>query len=55
MVDAYEAMTSDRIYRKRLSVEYAINELIKYSGTQFDPKLTKIFIEKVLNKEFHKN
>lgn len=55
VVDAYEAMTSDRIYRKRLSVEYAINELIKYSGTQFDPKLTKIFIEKVLNKEFHKN
>jgi diguanylate cyclase (GGDEF)-like protein/PAS domain S-box-containing protein len=52
VVDAYEAMTSDRPYRKKKSEEYAIQELKKYSGTQFDPKITKIFIEKVLSNEF---
>jgi len=52
IVDAYEAMTSDRVYRKRMSEEYAVNEIIKFSGSQFDPKLAKIFVEKVLEKRF---
>jgi diguanylate cyclase (GGDEF)-like protein/PAS domain S-box-containing protein len=46
--DAYEAMTSDRPYRKAMSKEYAINELKNCSGLQFDPHLVKIFIEEVL-------
>jgi diguanylate cyclase (GGDEF)-like protein/PAS domain S-box-containing protein len=46
--DAYEAMTSDRPYRKAMSKEYAINELKNCSGSQFDPHLVKIFIEEVL-------
>ncbi|MDA3932155.1 MAG: diguanylate cyclase [Tenericutes bacterium] len=51
VVDAYEAMTADRPYRKKMSEEYAIQEIKKYSGTQFDPKIAKIFIEKVLTKQ----
>ena len=46
--DAYEAMTSDRPYRKAMSKEYAISELKNCSGLQFDPHLVKIFIEEVL-------
>lgn len=44
IVDAFDAMTSDRPYRKALSIDQAINELRKYSGAQFDPTLTEIFI-----------
>ncbi len=43
--DAYDAMTSDRVYRKAISKEEAIKELIKHSGTQFDPEVVKLFIE----------
>lgn len=49
--DAYEAMTSKRPYKDPISKEAAIMELKKYSGRQFDPKLTKIFINEVLIKE----
>ncbi len=45
IVDAYDAMTSDRVYRKALGKEYAISELRKYAGTQFDPQLVKLFLE----------
>ncbi len=48
ITDAYEAMTSDRPYRKKMSKEYAVSEIIKNSGTQFDPKLARVFVEKVL-------
>lgn len=51
VVDAYEAMTADRPYRKKLSEEYAISEIKKCSGTQFDPKIAKIFINIVLLKK----
>jgi len=52
VVDAYEAMTADRPYRKRLSREYAVSEIIRCSGTQFDPKIAKIFVEKVLEEQW---
>lgn len=48
--DSYDAMTTDRPYRKALSQEQAIHELETFSGTQFHPDLTKCFIEKVLMK-----
>jgi HD-GYP domain-containing protein (c-di-GMP phosphodiesterase class II) len=48
IADAYEVMTSDRPYRKALSNEVAIEELKKYKGKQFDPKLVDVYIEKVL-------
>lgn len=43
--DTFDAMTSDRSYRKALTDEKAIQELIDCSGTQFDPELVKVFIE----------
>ena len=43
--DAYDSMTSNRPYRRPLSNEEAKNELIKYSGKQFDPNLISIFLD----------
>lgn len=53
VVDAYQAMISDRPYRKALSMEEAKKELVRNSGTQFDPHIVGIFIE-ILNKEKQK-
>ncbi len=50
ITDAYEAMTSDRPYRKKMSKEAAAREIVLNAGTQFDPELAKLFVEKVLNK-----
>jgi putative nucleotidyltransferase with HDIG domain len=49
LVDSYDAMTQDRVYRKALSRDQAIHEILNYRGIQFDPKITDIFIE-ILNK-----
>jgi HD-GYP domain-containing protein (c-di-GMP phosphodiesterase class II) len=45
VVDAYDAMKSDRPYRKALTEETAIQELKQGSGTQFEPKLVEVFLE----------
>jgi diguanylate cyclase (GGDEF)-like protein/putative nucleotidyltransferase with HDIG domain len=45
VADAYDAMTSDRIYRSRLSHERAISELERCAGTQFDPDVVLAFKE----------
>ena len=47
IVDAFDAMTNDRPYRKAKSKQEAIEELKKYSGTQFDPQLIETFIKVV--------
>lgn len=52
VADAYDAMTCDRSYRKGLSRTEAIHELKKNAGTQFDPQVTQVFVEKVLIEEF---
>lgn len=49
IADAFDAMTCERPYRKALSREEAIEELKKNAGTQFDPEIVKVFIEKVLS------
>lgn len=49
IVDSYDAMTQDRVYRKAMSKDAAIEEIIKNAGTQFDPEIAKIFVEDVLN------
>ncbi|MBA7494910.1 hypothetical protein ES702_05488 [subsurface metagenome] len=45
VADAYDAMKSDRPYRKALTEETAIQELKRGSGTQFEPKLVEVFLE----------
>lgn len=45
IADTYDAMTSDRAYRKALSHEVAIAEIQECSGTQFDPHLAQLFID----------
>jgi diguanylate cyclase (GGDEF)-like protein/PAS domain S-box-containing protein len=52
IIDAYEAMTAVRVYKDKMSQEEAVKEIIRCSGTQFDERLAKIFIEKVLKKEW---
>ena len=43
--DSFDAMVSRRAYKDALSVEYAIGELEKGKGTQFDPDVAEAFIE----------
>jgi diguanylate cyclase (GGDEF)-like protein/putative nucleotidyltransferase with HDIG domain/PAS domain S-box-containing protein len=44
IADAYDAMVSDRVYRKGRSPERAFEELRRCAGTQFDPQLVERFI-----------
>ena len=44
VADTYDAMTSDRAYRKNLGHERAINEIRNYAGRQFDPEMVKAFL-----------
>jgi len=44
VADSFDAMTSNRIYRPRLSDEVAIEELKKNSGSQFDPRAVEAFL-----------
>ena len=44
VADAYEAMTSDRVYRPALSDEAAQIELMQCAGTQFDKQVTEAFL-----------
>jgi putative nucleotidyltransferase with HDIG domain len=44
VADAFDAMTSDRSYRKSLPINTAVEELIKNKGTQFDPLIIDVFV-----------
>ncbi len=50
VADCFDAMVSERPYRKRMSIEDAFKELERNSGTQFDPKIVKVFIKTMKNK-----
>jgi HD-GYP domain-containing protein (c-di-GMP phosphodiesterase class II) len=45
VVDTLDAMTSDRPYRKGLPYERARDELLRYAGKQFDPRIVQAFLE----------
>jgi len=45
VVDAYDAMTSERPYRRPLSHEEAVEELVRCSGIQFDPRCVEAFLK----------
>ena len=44
IADAFDAMTANRVYRKKLDFEFVLGELKKGRGTQFDPKLVDIML-----------
>jgi putative nucleotidyltransferase with HDIG domain len=50
IADAFDAMTSERPYRKAKTVEGALAELRRYAGSQFDPELVKRFEKAVKQK-----
>jgi putative nucleotidyltransferase with HDIG domain len=45
LADAYDAMTTDRTYRKAMAREDALKEMRRVSGTQFDPECLKVFLD----------
>jgi HD-GYP domain-containing protein (c-di-GMP phosphodiesterase class II) len=44
VVDTFDAMTSDRPYRKALTIDDARNEIEEWSGRQFDPDVAAAFL-----------
>lgn len=50
IADAWDAMTSDRVYRPAMSVEAARQELVRCAGTQFDPELVDLFLDTVVDR-----
>jgi putative nucleotidyltransferase with HDIG domain len=45
VADAFDAMTSDRPYRRALDHDAAVAEVARCAGTQFDPEIVRIFLE----------
>ena len=44
VIDSFDVIINDRPYKKALPLEFAINEIKICAGTQFDPKIVKIFL-----------
>jgi HD-GYP domain-containing protein (c-di-GMP phosphodiesterase class II) len=51
VADAFDAMTTDRPYRRGLAVDAAVAELLKQEGTQFDRRCVLAFAELVMRGE----
>jgi diguanylate cyclase (GGDEF)-like protein/PAS domain S-box-containing protein len=50
VADAYDAMVTERTYRKTMSKAEAVEELVRNAGTQFDPEAVRIFVEAVASR-----
>jgi len=50
VADSFDAMTTERPYKKALSIEEAKEELIRNSGSQFDPEIVRAFIKLIERK-----
>jgi putative nucleotidyltransferase with HDIG domain len=58
IADAFDAMTSERLYRKTLSFEQAKSEIVNSKGLQFDPDLVDTFVlnfDTIIDKVFNQN
>ena len=44
ITDAYDAMTETRVYRKALQQSFALEEIERHAGTQFDPDIALLFV-----------
>ncbi len=47
VADAFDAMTSNRVYRKQMDTDYVMNEMVRGRGTQFDPNVLDAFLRLV--------
>jgi len=45
VADTFDAMTSDRVYRRAQPPANAVEELLRFSGTQFDPAVVTCFVD----------
>lgn len=50
VADAFDAMTSNRVYREKLDLDYVVEELKRCSGSQFDPDIVNVLIRMVEEK-----
>lgn len=53
VADAFDAMTANRVYRKKLEIDHVIKEIKRGKGTQFDPQMADIMLELVANGEIN--
>ena len=53
VADAFDAMTSKRVYRSSIPIDRVIEEFKEYKGSQFDPKIDDIFVD-ILENEYDK-
>ena len=53
VADAFDAMNSDRCYRKAYPMEKIVNELKEGAGKQFDPEVVKVMLELIEEKVFY--
>ena len=53
VIDSFDAMTNDRVYRPKISNKEAIDEIVRCSGSQFDPKVVKAFLKACFDIEFN--
>ena len=52
VVDAFDAMTTDRAYKEAYPIKVAVEELKAGKGTQFNPEVVDAFLEVLENKQF---
>jgi len=55
VADAFDAMTTNRIYKPRMSLSFALKELKQYSSTQFHPEVVDVAIEALKEIDVDKN
>jgi diguanylate cyclase (GGDEF)-like protein len=53
IIDAYDAMVNERPYKERMTKEAALKEIQNKAGSQFDPNLTKIFVNLMKKTHLH--